>query len=512
MKSNLHSIKLLLTNMSDELDVSESTYRDAKERYTAVGEWLNKPDSDIATFTPQIYPQGSFALGTAIKPIGDGDVDVDAVCLLELRPNNVTQRQLKDMVGQRLKAHKTYAKMLKPPEGGRRCWTLKYHDESRFHLDILPAIPDPERTLAAVVGSKVAENAILITDRETWHLRDWPRSNPQGYAIWFKDRMRVILEELRKARADERRASVQSIQDFEVRTPLQRIVQLLKRHRDMTLRDDDDKPVSIIITTLAAQAYENQADLFDALLAVIPKMRDGIQERNGEPWVPNPVNPMENFADKWVENPRKQALFLSWLGEVEELYGVLAESEGLHKQANRLRKAYGQELVDESLRRFGHHPVYAVEEAVADPLQKAIASPPKPSNPSFDVPHRQRPTWPMKNGKPVKMKALYRDEDDDRWIEFRSGDTVPKHRELRFKASTTIPGPFDVYWQVVNTGEDAERAHGLRGQLFKSERKGAGGLQQPENTLYEGRHWIECFLVRNGQCLARSREFVVRIE
>lgn len=42
---------------------------------------------------------------------------------------------------------------------------------------------------------------------------------------------------------------------------LQRIVQILKRHRDIMFNGDEDKPISIIITTLASRAYRGETNL-----------------------------------------------------------------------------------------------------------------------------------------------------------------------------------------------------------------------------------------------------------
>lgn len=81
-----------------------------------------------------------------------------------------------------------------------------------------------------------------------------------------------------------------------------------------------------------------------------------------------------------------------------------------------------------------------------------------------------------------------------------------------FSATTNVPKPFSLYWQVVNTGLEAEQANQLRGQILPSRTVGVGGLTQKESTLYTGMHWIECFVVKDGICVARSGEFVVNIE
>jgi len=337
-------VNQILGDLAETLDVPPSKYEEAKQHYDAVGDWLGESDSNLAPYAPIIYPQGSFALGTAVRPLGDDDYDVDAVCLLRIAKDAITQQRLKAIVGNRLKDPRSrYKDMLDPENGGRRCWTVRYADGSKFHLDVLPAIPDDYRRLVDLgVPWAWAKDAICITDRETWNSDvDWPRSNPKGYIEWFKDRMRIRLEEAKRVVALAKRADVQQIRDFEVRTPLQRVIQLLKRHRDMRYNGDSDKPISIIITTLAARAYNNEGDLIDALLNIVPGMRNAIEERNGVWLVPNPVNPQENFADKWADEPRKQKLFFDWLNAVGREHEHLLTAQGFEKVGEYLAESYG---------------------------------------------------------------------------------------------------------------------------------------------------------------------------
>ena len=86
---------------------------------------------------------------------------------------------------------------------------------------------------------------------------------------------------------------------WRVRTPLHRVVQVLKRQRDvMFAADADDKPPSSLITTLAARAYAGQTDLLTATLEVVEAMPRLIERRGDRYWVENPVCDGENFADK----------------------------------------------------------------------------------------------------------------------------------------------------------------------------------------------------------------------
>ncbi len=95
------------------------------------------------------------------------------------------------------------------------------------------------------------------------------------------------------------------------------------------------------------------------------------------------------------------------------------------------------------------------------------------------------------------------------------GPTLLQGINLKFEAKTKIKPPFEVYWQVVNTGRHAEQENGLRGEYFKSKEKNASRsdkeLVDYEMTSYTGKHWIQCFIVKGGYCVARSDKFFVNI-
>ena len=113
----------------------------------------------------------------------------------------------------------------------------------------------------------------------------------------------MILPEQRRLAAKAFNVEVESIPIERVRTPLRQTIQLLKRHRDIRFTGNpDDKPISIIITTLAAMAYSNQTEVFEAIDHIVRSMRSFIKPLNGGWWIPNPVNPKENFADRWDEH------------------------------------------------------------------------------------------------------------------------------------------------------------------------------------------------------------------
>ncbi len=312
-------ISSVLNSRAEDLDIPESKYLEAKSRYEAVGKWLGQEGTDLSKYDIEIYPQGSFRLGTVVKPIGRDEYDIDLVCFLSnLRKEETSQAELKKRVGDRIKENETYKKLLEDDEGGRRCWTLDYANE--FHMDILPSIEDAELRSQDIKF----KDAILITDKKKIESGDpeWPKSNPKGFADWFFQQQMEIFQSRKKALAETIKASVEDVPDYKVRTPLQRAIQILKRHRDIYFlkKDGKNKPISIIITTLMASLYEGQDNVFNVVYDVLNKVSDDLLRKDGKYAVSNPVNPGENFADKWNEDSSLPKVFFEWIGAAKNTF------------------------------------------------------------------------------------------------------------------------------------------------------------------------------------------------
>ncbi len=126
------------------------------------------------------------------------------------------------------------------------------------------------------------------------------------------------------------KAQVDEIPLFRRKAPLQRAVQLLKRHRDQMYKGDEDrKPISIIITTLAARAYNGEQDIESALASILSKMESLVNP--DAPRVPNPVNPAEDFADRWPMPQHKylqlEENFFLWLRAAKADFSNLLSSD-----------------------------------------------------------------------------------------------------------------------------------------------------------------------------------------
>ena len=237
----------LLKSTAQNIDISDEMFEAAEKTYKDLGKWIDQetPDYEIS-----IYPQGSFALGTVVRPITNADdYDLDIVCQFKSQ-YGLTAKELKVDVVKPLLVR--YKKTSREIEEKKRCWHVEYDDVPNFHMDVIPA-----HTYGSV---------IRITDHnEDDDTYDYLGSNPAGYVKWFfdacaKQRNRLYEQYIKDHRTVVAQAEVEDVKRRKVKTPLQRVVQILKRHRDIKFADDNsgNKPISIIITTIAGRLYEEE--------------------------------------------------------------------------------------------------------------------------------------------------------------------------------------------------------------------------------------------------------------
>jgi hypothetical protein len=175
----------------------------------------------------------------------------------------------------------------------------------------------------------------------------WPRSNPRGFARWFESRAAL-------GRAPAQfsvRASVEDVPPYEWKTTLQRSIQILKRHRDVMFSDPavaDLAPISMIITNLSARAYEGETDLWVALNNIVEKMPRFISQTR--PFVPNPADPAEDYADKWSRDPRLKESFDRWHAQLRADLRRLTEALEDGTVKARAKSAFRIELSDREVR------------------------------------------------------------------------------------------------------------------------------------------------------------------
>lgn len=330
-------LSMLLDGAVEVLDISPDLEETAVEHYEEVGGWLAENGSPGW----QIYPQGSFRLGTVVRPARvNGEYDIDLVCLLPLAKDSITQEGLKQRVGDQLTAYMAWkgdqhhANGPKSITSRRRCWALNYEG---FHLDVLPTIRDEDHR----------PTGILLTDE---NLRKWQHSNPIGYATWFQER-----SDLTRLIAAKRHPSVADVPVWQTRSTLQRVVQILKWHCMITFAEDpDNRPPSILITTLVGRAYAGETDLFTAVRSVLDRMPRFITKRGETWWVANPAHDDENFADKWNDYPERRKAFFMWFDQINTTINDLAgmEAKGMPAVFARLAESFDHDPMYRSIEKF----------------------------------------------------------------------------------------------------------------------------------------------------------------
>ena len=334
--------QLLLENMVELLELPKSAYKKAAERYEDIGEYLGRKDSACYENDPHIFPQGSFRLGTAIRPLDESEeYDLDLSCSLSMGISHDahTQENLKHLLGTEIESYRKARGIKQSIEEKHRCWRLEYADQLSFHMDIAPCIPEDtnrkrtlfESMIAAgenhILSSDISALAISITDdRHPQYKRisdDWNVSNPEGYAKWFESRLE------NRSSIFMAKSQVDELPLYTRKSPLQRSIQILKRHRDQMFRDDPDvKPISIIITTISARAYSGQDSLYVCLQKILGELKRFSD--SGSTTVFNPVNPAENFADRWTMPQYKHLQlkqnFSRWVTQINADFDTLLSS------------------------------------------------------------------------------------------------------------------------------------------------------------------------------------------
>jgi hypothetical protein len=331
-------ISQLIDTTIEQLDITDEAFDAAERCYHDLGDRLSEANAEV-------YVQGSFLLGTVVRPHDDSnEYDLDLVSKLEIAKTSITQQQLKERIGDLLaEYHADHdGRACESPSKvseGRRSWCLHY---DTFHMDVLPCIPD---------AMAESDSAIELTDR---NLRLWQKSDPQAYVNWFRRQCAKQFEEGR-VMLSKTYGSVEAVPKHRVRTPLHRVVQILKRHRDIHFGEDyDDRPPSSLITTLAARSYLGETDLLAATMGAVQRMPEHVEKRNGHYWVENPACEGENFADKWNDYEIRRLKFESWRAAVEQdLAGFIEEEDGAVALHQRLAQAFGSAPVERAVKVLG---------------------------------------------------------------------------------------------------------------------------------------------------------------
>lgn len=363
------------------LDITPTMYKNAEEKYRSIMSYLNQHG-----LVADIYPQGSFALGTVVRPSAktvNTAYDLDVVCQVTGSREETTPSELWNKVGALLKESPLYGGKLTEYE---KCFTIEYAevDGYGFSIDIVPATDESEEIKSTLrkksAFPELLDTAIALPKHSEKSYR-WATNNPKGYRAWFETINKPFSENswdsIRKSILNENRTLFSSIEEIPHelnRSSVQRVIQILKYHRDVYYgkipNGDTLKPISAIINTIVARiastadanlttfelldyvtqelaTYSNHQRLNESMFSALYGARNVIEKKGGTWRIENPANPEDNLADAWNFNPDIPKRFFGWVNIVREdlIDSLELTDENFRAKAE---SAFGQRAVEEA--------------------------------------------------------------------------------------------------------------------------------------------------------------------
>jgi hypothetical protein len=433
------------TEFDTKVSLPQSAIRRIETAQTTLTEFLV---SKLALRDDDVFLQGSYVNGTAVRPINDGEYDVDVVCIMASESD--TCDDALDRLETLLRSDGRYRDRVVPK---KPCIRLEYAEDGvgNFHVDVVPVRPATTPGVAPLEAPRRGER--------------WHKTAPAEYTAWC------------------------DVQGDHFR----RTVKALKRWRDeqQSVRHGIK---SIVLQVLTRKYMPDVSDDADRLRLTLNAMHAALSGLSAPPAVMNPVLPSEDLARNWTVAAFGE--FVEELGEAMGHAAAAAAATDVVEAANAWQEVlgddfpgsvtgdFGIQLADDSHARSFHNegwvealdPRYGVRVVAATQRAKR--------KPRFD--RYENGGNLLFHGNRLRFRALTRGADDVEiwWQVANTGGHARTEGGLRgefFKAKllngTRSPDPKETW----------------------------------ERTAYTGAHWIRAVLVRRSQVVAVSDKFVVKI-
>lgn len=320
----------LLNQICIAVQLKPALYERARREFEIVAAHLDDPYGPFAAKVPDISPQGSFETQTTVQPLRYTEYDIDLLCTLLLahRQHYVPPAKLLQEIRGWIVKHPQLGGLL-VKESPPRCIRLEY--SKQFHLDIVPSCPDHDR----------GDGWIYVPDRT---LQEWRLGNPSKYTTWFDKQASRVLEEEILLKAMRMPAAQEPV---EVKPPLKRVVQLLKRWRDKQYLDDSSlAPSSILLMTVAAERYGGERSIAETLVNVLDQLAYDLA-KPGRFAVSNPIDG-DDLTRKWT--PDTLAAFKEKVTQFRIDWNQVQDGGGAHKVSRILADLFGEAPVQAAMK------------------------------------------------------------------------------------------------------------------------------------------------------------------
>lgn len=418
-----------------------------QDRVDAITSALDR-DDELGEMIQDTHPQGSWAHGTIIRPQQGREFDADFM----LQLTEIEGWEPKYYIAatyRALNGNSTYAGKVSRKS---RCVRVQY--AGQCHVDVVPFISD---TVGGRITSRT-ENTFEATD-------------PSGFTEWYADKNAITNGHLK------------------------RVIRLVKYLRDIkgtfTLK-------SVLLTTLlgdrvssitAALTPEKYADVPTTLKTLMCGLADYLdQHPSTPPSVKDPSGMGRTFDHRWDPD--------TYPNLVERVRYYADKIEAAYEEDDRLtsmalwRDVFGDAFGEDLAREASQLASVSKSAATRAPDERFIDEPPYSFPISLDPRFRAS----------ITARVLAKDG-------FRDGDLaaynyrVQPYRRLRFKVQHDVPGHVTVYWKVRNRGAEARTASCLRGEITRDDRS----RTKHEPTRYRGDHYVEAYVIKDGECVAMAQ-------
>jgi hypothetical protein len=282
------------------------------------------------------------------------------------------------------------------------------------------------------------------------------KTNPKEYTDWLMDKNKLSNYQLKK------------------------VIRLFKYMRDIK---QTFTVKSILLNTLLANqvnSYDLTSDYVNlptAFKLIINRLNDSLQTNYFMPTITNPKMSEENFTRNWTQE--QYSNFRDKIKSLSEKTNLAYNEENQKKSIKKWKEVFGHKFPDfvRSDKLDSTNENYTSrEEFIEDKIS------------SISLDYNLRISCTVKGQNGIR----------DLLLEFVP--ILKAEKKLVFKIENiTVPKPYTIYWKVKNEGKEAQEAGKLRGSIF------VGNNTINEPTKFKGRHYVECYIVKDNILVAMDR-------
>ncbi|MGG1940426.1 cyclic GMP-AMP synthase DncV-like nucleotidyltransferase [Paenibacillus polymyxa] len=387
--------------------------------------------------------QGSVAMSTVVQN-EDNDYDIDVAIVFDKSnlPDETTAT--KKIIVNALKRKCTGFKT--PPEAKTNCVRIVY--EENYHIDF------------AIYRRYVDENGDYRYDHCG---SEWRERDPRSITKWF------LAQNKEK--------------DYYLRE-IVRLMKMFSKSRTGWV----NMPAGLIQSVLADEKYQSYERIDERFYHTMVAIRDRLVE---DKEVYNPTDTTKSLKLVRSDSVKMDNLYNRLNGKLSKL-DVLFESDCTYNQAI------------EAWEEFFNHSYWTdqkQEEQVASSYTQLSVS-------QVYFNYRETEEY-IGNLFPVNLKykleldcVVSKDDKKVGWLHImmQQRQLLLPGNVLNFRAKSDIPEPYQVYWKVKNRGEYAKQNDCIRGEIVQTD-----SLYHVEPTSFKGDHYVECYIIKSGECVARAR-------